>query len=82
MQDAANRGAVKTVQVKGPNTYWETLNNKWGASWETGQVPAAPLDFRIQDDQGVDVSSLSHLLSYKDMVQHGDEKMHVKLSAG
>ena len=82
MQDAANRGAVNTVQVKGLNSYWETLNNEWGASWETGQVPAAPLDLRIQDDQGVDVSSLIHFLSYKDMAQHGDEKMHVKLSAG
>ena len=48
--------SVKNVQVKGSNSNWETLNNVWGASWETGQVPATPLDFRIQDDQGVDVS--------------------------
>lgn len=59
MQDAANRGSVKTVQIKGPNSSWQTLNNVWGASWETGQVPQTPLDFRIQDDQGVDVSFLT-----------------------
>lgn len=56
MQDAANRGSIQTVQIKGPNTNWETLNNIWGASWEVGQSPQPPLDFRIQDDQGVDVS--------------------------
>ena len=56
MQDAANRGSVQTVQIKGPNTNWETLNNVWGASWEIGQSPQPPLDFRIRDDQGVDVS--------------------------
>lgn len=56
MQDAANRGSIKTVQIKGPNTNWQTLNNVWGASWETGQVPQTPLDFRIQDDTGIDVS--------------------------
>ena len=61
LQDAANRGSVKTVQIKGPNTDWQTLNNVWGASWETGQVPETPLDFRIQDDMGVDVSLRSHL---------------------
>ena len=55
VQDAANRGSVKNVQIKGSNSNWQTLNNVWGASWETGQVPATPLDFRIQDDQGIDV---------------------------
>ena len=58
MQDAANRGAIKTVQIKGPNTDWQTLNNVWGASWETGQVPETPLDIRVQDDTGIDVSRL------------------------
>ena len=39
VQDAANRGSVKNVQIKGSNSNWQTLNNVWGASWETGQVP-------------------------------------------
>ena len=67
VQDAANRGSVKNVQVKGSNSNWETLNNVWGASWETGQVPATPLDFRIQDDQGVDVG---HPLLSKAVTMH------------
>ncbi len=54
-QDVANRGSVKLVQVKGPDTDWETLNNVWGASWESTSVPKPPLDFRIQDDTGVEV---------------------------
>lgn len=54
-QDAAGRGAVKLVQVKGPNTDWESMNNVWGASWESTSIPDPPLDFRIQDDSGVEV---------------------------
>ncbi len=58
VQDAAGRGSVKLVQIKGSNSDWESLNNVWGASWETGQVPDLPLDFRIQDDAGVEVSQV------------------------
>ena len=54
-QDAANRGSVQSVQVKGPDTAWQDLNNVWGASWETGEVPRGPLDLHIYDDVGVDV---------------------------
>ena len=55
VQDAADRGAVQSVQVKGPSTSWQDLDNVWGASWETGQVPEGPLDLHIYDDLGVDV---------------------------
>ena len=55
LQDAADRGAVQSVQVKGPSTSWQDLNNVWGASWETGHVPEGPLDLHIYDDMGVDV---------------------------
>jgi hypothetical protein len=58
LQDAANRGSIQSVQVKGPSTGWQDLNNAWGASWETGQVPEGPLDLHIYDDIGVDVSFL------------------------
>ena len=55
-QQVAGRGAVKTVQVKGSDSSsWQTLNNIWGAAWETSYVPKPPLDFRIQDDTGVEV---------------------------
>ena len=49
------RGSVKLVQVKGPATDWESMNNVWGASWELAQSPPPPLDIRIQDDQGGEV---------------------------
>ena len=39
LQDAADRGAVQSVQVKGPSSSWQDLDNVWGASWEAGQVP-------------------------------------------
>lgn len=58
VQDAAGSGAVKLVQIKGTNSNWQSLNNVWGASWETGQVPQPPLDFRVQDDAGVEVSRI------------------------
>lgn len=54
-QDAAVRGSVQLVQIKGPNTEWQSMNNVWGASWELGQTPQPPLDIRIRDDQGEEV---------------------------
>ncbi len=56
-QDAAGRGSIKLVQVKGADSGWQSLNNVWGASWESTAVPKPPLDFRIQDDAGVEVTS-------------------------
>ena len=55
LQDAAVRGSIKLVQIKGPNTGWQGMNNVWGASWESTSIPEPPLDFRIQDDQGTEV---------------------------
>ena len=63
MQDAAVRGSVKLVQVKGPNTDWQSMNNVWGASWESTSVPMPPLDFRIQDDTGTEVTSVMSFTS-------------------
>ncbi|KAK9906413.1 hypothetical protein WJX75_001467 [Coccomyxa subellipsoidea] len=57
VKDAAVRGSVKLVQVKGPNTDWQSMNNVWGASWESTSVPMPPLDFRIQDDTGTEVTA-------------------------
>jgi len=59
MQDAAGRGAIKLVQVKGPDCDWQSMVNVWGAAWESTSVPQPPLDFRIQDDAGVEVRSIS-----------------------
>ncbi|BDA46491.1 probable Expansin-A7 at N-terminal half [Coccomyxa sp. Obi] len=57
VKDVANRGAVKLVQVKGSDTDWESMNNVWGASWESTSIPKPPLDFRIQDDTGVELTA-------------------------
>lgn len=57
LQQVAGRGAVQGVQIRGADSEgWQAMNNLWGAAWETGTVPKAPLDFRIQDDNGNDVS--------------------------
>jgi hypothetical protein len=56
VQQVAGRGSIETVQVKGADSEdWQSLNNLWGAAWETGTVPKPPLDFRVQDDTGVEV---------------------------
>ena len=34
MQEVADRGAIKLVEVRGPGSDWEQLTNKFGASWE------------------------------------------------
>ena len=57
-QDAAVRGSVQLVQIKGPNTEWQSMSNVWGASWELGQSPQPPLDIRIVDDEGEEVRML------------------------
>jgi hypothetical protein len=54
-QDAAMRGSIRLVQVKGADSGWESMVNVWGASWESTDQPKPPLDFRIQDDRGVEV---------------------------
>jgi hypothetical protein len=67
------RGSVKLVQIKGPNTGWETMNNVWGASWEATSVPDPPLDFRIQDDTGTEVRhpTRSPAADVKTLCMHG-----------
>ena len=55
LQDAAVRGSIKTVQVKGQNSGWLSMTNIWGAAWEIEQSPQPPLDFRLVDDSGSEV---------------------------
>ena len=49
------------------------MNNLWGAAWETGTVPKAPLDFRIQDDMGMEV----RLLLQGDSALHACMPQHI-----
>ena len=56
LQDAAVRGSIKTVQVKGQGSGWLSMTNIWGAAWEIQQSPQPPLDFRFVDDSGSEVT--------------------------
>lgn len=55
-QNAAVRGSIRTVQVKGKDSGWLSMKNDWGAAWEIPQAPQPPLDFRFVDDSGSEVS--------------------------
>ena len=46
---------MAAVQVKGPQSNWESLRNLAGALWETPNAPAPPLDVRVQDSNGATV---------------------------
>jgi hypothetical protein len=50
VQDAGAAGAVAKVEVHGVggDSSWQALTNTWGAAWETGSAPAAPLSFRVE----------------------------------
>ena len=64
VQKVAGKGSVSLVQVKGPNTSWQNMNNYWGASWEISSSPGLPMDMRIQSSDGTEVpSTLRFLLS-------------------
>ena len=55
MQQVGFQGSVAAVQVKGPQSDWESLRNLAGALWETPNAPAPPLDVRVQDSNGATV---------------------------
>ena len=55
MQTVGNSGAIKSVQVKGPNSQWQGLHNIWGATWEIANQPSLPLDLHVTADNGQEV---------------------------
>ncbi|GAB4819911.1 hypothetical protein N2152v2_006957 [Parachlorella kessleri] len=59
IQDTGGRGAVKTVNVKSSSSgTWVNMRNSWGATWELGSAPAPPLDFKIETDDGDQVTAM------------------------
>lgn len=58
MQEVGGTGSITAVQVKGPESDWEGMSNKWGAAWEIAQAPKYPLDIHLTNDQGQEVRSL------------------------
>lgn len=49
------------MQVKGANTGWTGLRNKYGGMWELDTQPELPLDVRIVADSGQEVSHTSFM---------------------
>ena len=58
LQTVGNSGAIKAVQVKGPNSNWLGLSNIWGAEWEIANQPSLPLDLHVMADNGQEASHL------------------------
>ena len=48
-------GSITAIQVKGPESDWEGMDNKWGAAWEVVHAPTYPLDIHLTNDQGQEV---------------------------
>ena len=55
VQKTAGSGGIASVQIKGSNTNWFSLTNKWGDAWETANAPSLPWDFRFVSDDKQEV---------------------------
>lgn len=58
LQKAAGYGAIKLVQMKGADSDWMGMTNKFGQAWEVPVTPKLPWDFRIVSDDGQEVRHL------------------------
>lgn len=51
--DTGGYASVQSVSVKSSSgSNWQTMDNTWGAVWESGSAPTAPLDFQITCSDG------------------------------
>ena len=55
-QKAAGYGSIKLVQMKGADSDWMGMTNKYGEAWEVPVTPKLPWDFRIVGDDGQEVT--------------------------
>ena len=55
LQKAAGYGSIRLVQIKGADSDWMGMTNKYGAAWEVPVTPKLPWDFRIVSDDGQEV---------------------------
>ena len=60
LQEVGGTGSITAIQVKGPESDWEGMDNKWGAAWEIVHAPTYPLDIHLTNDQGQEVQRSSH----------------------
>eukprot|EP00884_Botryococcus_braunii_P022964 jgi/Botrbrau1/9351/Bobra.354_2s0009.1 len=63
LMETAGPGAIKTVQVKGPNTGWQGMTNIWGAAWELNNCPQTPIDVRLVASDGQEVTAFGAIKS-------------------
>ena len=56
VQKAAGYGGIKLVQMKGSDSDWMGMTNKYGQAWEVPVTPKLPWDFRIVSDDSQEVS--------------------------
>jgi hypothetical protein len=61
LQKAAGYGGIKLVQMKGSDSDWMGMTNKYGAAWEVPVTPNLPWDFRIVSD---DSQEVNHSISW------------------
>ena len=61
LQKAAGYGSIKLVQMKGADSDWMGMTNKYGEAWEVPVTPKLPWDFRIVSDDGQEVSQMAQL---------------------
>ena len=59
MQKAAGYGSISLVQLKGSDSDWMGMTNKYGEAWEVPVTPKLPWDFRIVSADGQEVSHIN-----------------------
>ena len=82
VQEVGGTGSITAIQVKGPESDWEGMENKWGAAWEIVHAPVYPLDIHLTNDQGQEVQR-SHMpsLEYAFASTHAQHKLSSCCSA-
>ena len=58
LQKAAGYGSISLVQMKGADSDWMGMTNKYGEAWEVPVTPKLPWDFRIVGADGQEASGM------------------------
>ena len=55
VQKVGGVASISLVQLSGQQSSWNSLENTWGAAWETSHSPAPPLNLRVVLTDGSEV---------------------------
>ncbi|KAK9839672.1 hypothetical protein WJX81_004788 [Elliptochloris bilobata] len=58
VERAAGYGGISLVQMKGSDSDWMGMNNKYGQAWEVPVTPHLPWDFRFVSDDKQELTAL------------------------